>query len=358
MEDGGEENNRGGTAWLLAVWFCSFVVLAESARTCHEGACGGYVVWAVTCAVTGLVISSTALILEVVKSNFLAVSSTRQLLLWTAFTLLWGVGAGTMTFVKPFHSPAGNGFFASWGAFLTSVAAFTSLCPALRSAISIVGKTLVFITLFSTVLLIQGISDCSGTSDASCSSNRIYAIVVASLSIVTCAADAFAAKTQASPRYAASVLVATWAAGWAITFSGPYDSVGNGYLSITASFVMSLGKWVKAMGFFEYLRQYDLVAPEGQSDSGIAALLPVVAFGMPPPKAGQHPTSVPHPHAACGVPPVASYGTASEPTAPPLPEGDGVEGGGTAAASGEPSGKKIAAEWHFWQLLTGGKKSS
>eukprot|EP01064_Diplonema_japonicum_P036475 TRINITY_DN8198_c0_g1_i1.p1 TRINITY_DN8198_c0_g1~~TRINITY_DN8198_c0_g1_i1.p1 ORF type:complete len:315 (+),score=23.77 TRINITY_DN8198_c0_g1_i1:51-947(+) len=236
--------------WVVVVLISGVIVMAEAAKACHDGSCDGYVTWAIACSATSVAVSAVVMGVHLALPGFWA-GETKRTVLSGCFTMLWGAGVATMTFVKPFYAPAGNGYFGSWIAFLVSFLTFATLFKPVLPVLQKVGPSAGFLFVTSIVLLIQCISDCSGTNHASCSRNRVYCIVGSSLSVVACGVGML---SVVAPVWMSSIFFSIWLSLLSVTFSGTYSTVGNGYLAIVLGFIVSLVDWIQMNKLLERLR--------------------------------------------------------------------------------------------------------
>lgn len=227
------------------IFVSSFIELIAAGRACTvEHSCKGSYAFAVSVGCLSMVLCLLFwLALWCVETpNKVALQIVGIfLLLW------WGFGAGFNTFLHPF-TECGNGYFATWAAFYSSVYYCYCFVPAFarlvdntkaRSLGASHGEIVVLVLFISSVTeLIQAITLCNDLGH--CDHQYGWAVAIGAIStffsglLLLPKVSEVAAKGQVG----FSVLTAMlWVPGAGVlTFNAPFTALGNGYFATWVSF--------------------------------------------------------------------------------------------------------------------------
>eukprot|EP00294_Goniomonas_avonlea_P012064 CAMPEP_0114540450 /NCGR_PEP_ID=MMETSP0114-20121206/775_1 /TAXON_ID=31324 /ORGANISM="Goniomonas sp, Strain m" /LENGTH=199 /DNA_ID=CAMNT_0001724615 /DNA_START=293 /DNA_END=892 /DNA_ORIENTATION=- len=148
----------------------------------------------------------------------------------------------------------GNGYFASWGAFFSSVALASSTVGLVRSAIdrataglkeaAATSVALASIFVASTIELVAAAEACDKA--ASCEKQYAWAVAVGCLAIFFSLIQMVLSKfvegvSSRSAPVMAAIFLALWVPGVGVlTFDRPFPGTGNGYFSSWVALIASI----------------------------------------------------------------------------------------------------------------------
>jgi hypothetical protein len=213
--------------------------------------CGrnGVILWAVICSTVSLALTSWLLLAGLLRggdNNIPLCGITMKAFSW--FLLIWWTfGTGCFTFDAPFAG-IGNGFFASWLAFVGALILAITFIPFISTKFNearnaVLAKYMGLMCFASGVNLVASAVTCS----QACGGFNAWAVACSTISFVLCL---LCILTPGAPgslgslegRYVAYFLGAWWTIGvFTMTFEGPFVHVGNGYLSAWLAWVVALG---------------------------------------------------------------------------------------------------------------------
>lgn len=241
---------------------CSLVVLIQAAVECSgelsEG-CQNEFLYTVVLGVISLVLSTLCIFWgQCAETSFRQFSPIVAIF----FLIWWGLGTGVSTFSAPFAN-SGNGYFASWGAFIASFimagAASDRLRKFLGAAVTrvlagnIEAKLYIGIAMASLVMLAAVAVEASDYENPTpqemwgviCSAVSFFVVLFHTLLRLVCEGFTLA------PTRLGLVLAIWWIAGVAVlTFDEPFKYASNGFFAAWLALIFSI--WLALEGLDGY----------------------------------------------------------------------------------------------------------
>lgn len=233
----------GSVALLLAA---SMIQMIAAANLCDLlDSCTGTYAYAVAAGVISVAIC-IVYILGMKFAPSLASPATPVVALF--LLVWWAVAAGYLTFKRPFKD-TGNGYFASWLAFGTSVSFAFGSVSYVKSAIermhesSIRGgkqrQMVAFVLVASIVQLIAASIEMDADSESK-KHQKGWVVACGTISIVLCSVFLFVRPLSPFLNFFGIFLAIWWGVGVGVgTFDAPFKNTGNGYFASWAAFLSS-----------------------------------------------------------------------------------------------------------------------
>jgi len=228
------------------IFAASLVVLISAARICTDLDVCPYddifVDYAVAVGAVSMVISGLYILLLTYKPGL----STSNGHFVSMFLLIWwGIGAGILTFNKPFLN-VGNGYFACWlgfamsGSFATQTIKYFSNGTRSIRTLEQDRRTVFFILITSFIEIVAAYFLCDNRPDC----NNEYAFAIASGVLSACVCLIYFVAGGALPtNYVAGFLLLWWMVSIGILtvdVGDPFGNVGNGYFAVWFCFLESV----------------------------------------------------------------------------------------------------------------------
>lgn len=206
--------------------------------------------YAVSVPVVSMILTTIFLALTVFKENLYTLYGQKManlLFMWN-FT-----GACFLTFSSPFTT-TGNGYFAAWACVVASAMAMGFTGDAFRSRIEGLGSLLGLAG--SSAIVVIALIDFVGSKQQGASrTESIYAMIVAVFTIVVVIAIAYYQKIHSEKKWFVRAKFGTlsfFSLLWLVlaclvTFSGPFNTTGNGYFAswagMTCAWFSTFSAW-------------------------------------------------------------------------------------------------------------------
>lgn len=247
---------------LLVIAICSLIVLIQAAVECsgsYSDSCSDVYGYTVSVGAISLITSLSGRVWSWCgPSSFAKLSPIIAIF----FLVWWGLGTAVTTFKEPFNN-SGNGYFAAWGAFITSFimagAASERLRTFLGSTItkvvagSIEAKLSMGIGAASLVLLAAVAVEAADYGDPT--GQELWGVICAFTSSVFVLIHTIlripCERITLPPTIFGAILALWWLTGVAVlTFDGPFKYSSNGYFATWLAFIFSI--WLALEGLDGY----------------------------------------------------------------------------------------------------------
>jgi len=247
---------------VVVICGCSLVVLCQAAVECngsYSDNCSDVYGYTVSVGVVSFVVSFIALFWSYCGPRSFAMFSP---IVAMFFLVWWGIGTAIATFKEPFNN-SGNGFFAAWGAFITSFIMAGAVSERLRTFLgstitkvvagSIEAKLSMGIAASSIILLAAVAVEATDYDNPT--GQELWGVICAFTSCVFVFIHTVmripCERITLPPTVFGAILAVWWLPGVGVlTFDAPFKYSSNGYFAAWFAFIFSI--WLSLEGLDGY----------------------------------------------------------------------------------------------------------